>query len=162
MALTVAELAEVIRRPDADRAAVVERLRAWSDAGLLQPTGERNPGTGKPRAYPDDAIYPASILNSLADLGFAIGRMRYFVVVLFLAERARAAWAQGRRDLYLEIADFGVPNPQGETQAMFLHEGKKRDHLGDLIHPRADSAYFLAIGRLFGRIEERMKALSSK
>ncbi len=37
MALTVAELAEVIRRPDADRAAVVERLRAWSDVGLLQP-----------------------------------------------------------------------------------------------------------------------------
>jgi len=160
MALTVAELAEVIRRPDADRAAVVERLRTWSDAGLLQPAGEQNPGTGKPRLYPDELIYDAAILNNLADVGFQIGKLRYFAVVMMLAQQAKDAWARDRRaDLYLEVADFVTPNPQGGTHAVFLHEGKKRAHLGSLLHPQSEGSYILAVGKLFARIEKRMKAL---
>lgn len=161
MALTVAELADVIRRPDADRAAVVERLRAWSNAGLLEPAGERNPGTGRPRLYDPAVIYDAAILNGLADAGFPIGKARYYVVVMLLAQRAKDAWARKRRaDLYLEVADFGTPDPQGGTHAVFLHEGKKRDHLGSLIHPRSEGSYILALSKLFAKIDERMKALT--
>ena len=163
MALTVAEMADVIRRPSADRAAVVERLRTWTDAGLLQPAGERNPGTGKPRQYDDAVVYDAAILNALADVGFQIGKARYLMVVMLLAQRAKDAWAHERRpDLYLEVADFVTPGPQGETQAVFFHDGKKREHLGSLIHPQSEGSYILAVGRLFARIEERMKALRSK
>jgi DNA-binding transcriptional MerR regulator len=158
MALTVAQLADVIRRPEAERAAVVERLRTWTEVGLLAPAGERNPGTGKPRQYDDAAIYDAAILNSLADAGFPIGKVR--MVVALLAQRAKDAWARKRRaDLYLEIADFVIPNPQGGTHAVFLHEGKKHGHLGSLIHPRSEGSYILPVGKLFARIEERMKAL---
>ena len=163
MALTVAELAEVIRRPDADRAAVVERLRTWTDAGLLEPAGDRNPGTGKPRTYPDTAMYDAAILNSLADAGFPIGKARYFMVVMVLAQQAKDAWTYKRRaDLYLEVADFVTPNHQGGTHAVFLHEGKKRGHLGSLIHPRSEGSYILAVGKLFARIEERKKAIHTE
>jgi DNA-binding transcriptional MerR regulator len=159
MALTVAQLADVIRRPEAERAAVVERLRTWTEVGLLAPAGERNPGTGKPRQYDDAAIYDAAILNSLADAGFPIGKVR--MVVALLAQQAKDAWARKRRaDLYLEIADFVTPNPQGGTHAVFLHEGKKHDHLGGLIHPRSEGSYILPVGKLFVRIEERMKALT--
>jgi DNA-binding transcriptional MerR regulator len=161
MALTVAELADVIRRPDADRAAVVERLRTWTDVGLLAPAGERNPGTGKPRTYDDAVIYDAAILNGLADAGFPIGKARYFMVVMTLAQQAKDAWAHERRtDLYLEVADFVTPNPQGGTHAVFLHEGEKHPHLGSLIHPRSEGSYILAVGKLFARIDERMKALT--
>ncbi len=157
MALTVAELADVIRRPDADRAAVLERLRTWTDAGLLEPT-VRNPGTGKPREYDNAMIYDAAVLNSLADAGFQIGKLRS--IVMMLAQQAKDAWARKRRtDLYLEVADFVRPNPQGGTYAVFLREGKKREHFGCLIHPRAEGSYILALGRLFARIEERMKVL---
>jgi hypothetical protein len=163
MALTVAELADVIRRPEADRAAVVERLRTWTEGGLLASAGERNPGTGRRRAYDDAAIYPAAILNSLADVGLQIGKARYFMVVLLVAERAKDAWARERRaDLYLEVADFVIPNPQGETHAVFLHEGEKHDHLGRLIHPRSEGSYILPVGKLFARIEERVKALTAE
>ena len=163
MALTVAELADVIRRPDADRAAVIERLRTWTDAGLLKPAGEQNPGTGRARHYDRATIYDAAILNSLADAGFSIGNARYFVVVMMLAQQAKDAWARKRRaDIFLEVADFVTPNPQGGMHAVFLHEGKKRAHLGSLIHPRSEGSYILAVGKLFARIEERMKALPTE
>jgi hypothetical protein len=161
MALTVAQLADVIRRPDADRAGVVERLRAWTDAGLLEPAGDRNPGTGKPRTYPDQVMYDAAILNSLADAGFPIGKARYFMGVMGVAQQAKDAWTMKRRaDLYLEIAAFHEPNHQGGRHAVFFHEGKKHGHLGKFIHPRAEGSYFLAVGKLFLRIEECMKKLA--
>ena len=151
----------MIRRPDADRAAVVERLRTWSNAGLLEPAGERNPGTGRPRLYDHAVIYDAAILNGLADAGFPIGKARYYVVVMLLAQRAKDAWARKRSaDLYLEVADFGTPDRQGGTHAVFLHEGKKRDHLGSLIHPRSEGSHILAVSKLFARIDEHLKGLT--
>ncbi len=163
MALTVAQLADVIGRPGTDRAAVVERLRFWTDAGLLKPAGERNPGTGRPRQYDDAMAFDAAILNSLADVGFSIGKARYFMVVMLLSQRAKDAWERKRHaDLYLEVADFGTPNPQGGTHAVFLHEGKKRDHLGSLIHPRSEGSYILAVSKLFARVDERLKAFAEE
>jgi DNA-binding transcriptional MerR regulator len=163
MALSVAELAEVIRRPEVDRAAVVERLRHWTSIGMLEPEGDLNPGTGKRREYDDSAIFAAAILNALADLGIPIGKVRYYMVVLLLAQRAQNLWAKKRSaDLYLEVADFGRPNPQGVTHAVFLHEGGKRDHLGSLTHPRSEGSLILPVSRLFARIEKRMKALRAE
>jgi len=163
MALTVAEIAELIRRPEANTAKVVERLRAWSDIGLLEPVGDRNPGTGIKRVYDDDAAYTAAILNALADLGVAIGRQRYFVSVLEVAERAKAAWAKERRGgLFLEIADFGEPDPEQVTHAAFFHEGKKKDRIGTLIHPRSDGSLVLNVSRVFARIEQRKEAKYGK
>jgi hypothetical protein len=160
MALTVAQLAEVIARPGADRANVVERLRAWSDAGMLEPAGALNPGTGRARQYADDIAYTAAILNMLADLGLPIGKQRYFTVVLLLAEQAKTLWAEKHsRGLCLEVADFGEPNHQGGQHAVFLHDGAKRGHLGNLIHPRAEGSLIFNVSRLFARVDKNMRTL---
>ena len=99
---------------------MVERLRTWTDAGLLKPAGERNPGTGKPRQYDAAVVFDAAILNSLADAGFPIGKARYFMVVMLLAQRAKDAWERKRPpDLYLEVADFGTPTLKVEHTPCF-------------------------------------------
>jgi DNA-binding transcriptional MerR regulator len=153
MALTVAALAELIRRDDADPSGVIERLRHWTTEGLLVPIGDRNPGSGKPRTYADSAVFDAAILNTLADVGFHIGKQRYFLIVLQLAERAKELWQQkSLKTLYLEIADFIEPDVDGGRQAVFLHESKR-----NLFHPRSDGSYILNVTRLFARIEKRMK-----
>jgi DNA-binding transcriptional MerR regulator len=152
MALTVADIAELIRRPDADKAAVVERIRGWTKEGLLSPAGDRNPGTGRPRLYEESAAYDAAILNAMADVGLHVGQQRYFLVVLNLAQEAKTKWAQGKRRLYLEVADFGRPNPQGQYHAVFLHERIS-------MHSRAEASLTVNISRLFARIERGMAAL---
>jgi hypothetical protein len=158
MVFTVAEIADLIRLPHVERAAIVERLRHWGKEGLLAPVGQRNPGTGRPNAYEVTAVYDAAILNTLADSGLPIGRLRHIGVTLSAAERARTAWAKKRSPkLELEVADFGTPDHQGGRYAVFLHDGDKRDHLGKGMHPRAEMSYSVNVSRLFARIETRMK-----
>src|SRR5262249_34954999 len=155
----VSEVAEVIRRPDADLAMVIDRLRHWTAAGLLTSAGDPNPGTGRRRTYDEAALYDAAILNALADIGLPIGKQRYFMTVLGLAEQARELWAQERRGgIFLEVADFGEPDANGGSHAVFLHDGTKKGHLGNLIHPRAESSLILNVSRLFKRIDDRKKA----
>lgn len=163
MALTVSQIAELIKRPDADTAAIVERLRSWTADGLIEPIGDPNPGTGRRRLYGDATAFDAGILNALADLGLQIGGERYSTGVLLVAERAKQLWAK-RHDspspLVLEVSDFG-PDDLGRGHAVFLHEGNKRGHHGKLIHPRADASLFVNLTRLFGRIEKRTEELLS-
>jgi hypothetical protein len=164
MALSVGEMAELIRRPDSDRAAVVERLRTWTDDGLLDPQ-DRSVGTGRKREYADSAVYHAGILNELADYGVPVGKASYsgyLTMVHHYAEVARNAWvAEGHRRpvLHLEIADFGKGDMRRSRFGVFLHGAGKKDHLGDRIHPRAASAHLINLSRLFKRIDDRKKAL---
>jgi DNA-binding transcriptional MerR regulator len=65
--LTVRELAERVRDPDEDLDVVVNRLRSWTKEGLLDPEGERNPGTGRKRLYPETAVIDAMALNLLTE-----------------------------------------------------------------------------------------------
>jgi hypothetical protein len=162
MSLTVAELAEIVRRPEVDRAAVVERLRTFTDLGLLETVGPLNIGTGKRRQYPDEAIYSAAIFDTLAD-GFHVGELRHFTVVKYAAVRARLAWFKQRQPgLFLEVDDFGKPNHQGGRHAVFLHQpGRKPPHLGKLIHPRARFAIIVNVSDLFMRIERQRNELEA-
>jgi hypothetical protein len=119
MALSVGEMAELIRRDDMDRAAVVERLRTWTDTGLLEPA-DRGVGTSHARQYADATVYHAGILNALADFGMPMkaSYSGYLAMVRHHAEVARAAWeAEGRRGpmLYLEISDFGQIDVHGRS-----------------------------------------------
>jgi hypothetical protein len=160
MPLTVSQIAELIKRPNAEAVAVIERLRSWTADGLIEPTGDRNPGTGHRRMYDDATAFDAGILNALADLGLPVGRQRYYMVVLDLAQRAKELWEKKSfATLYLEVADFGDPDIEGGTHAEFLHEGKKRAHIGSVIHPRAEASLIVNITRLFARIEKRQKEL---
>lgn len=65
--ITVREIAAAIQRPDEKLPNVVDRVRNWTDEDLLMPLGEKNPGTGKHRIYPREAIAEALILSILTD-----------------------------------------------------------------------------------------------
>jgi hypothetical protein len=65
--ITVREIAEKVRRPGEDVARVVERIRNWTDLGLLAPVGRKNPGTGKHRVYASSSLADALVLSILTD-----------------------------------------------------------------------------------------------
>jgi hypothetical protein len=65
--ITVREIAEKVRRIDEDVAKVVDRIRNWTDEGLLTPKGRKNPGTGKHRVYPASSLADALVLSILTD-----------------------------------------------------------------------------------------------
>ena len=88
--LTVRELAEKVQRPDQDLNAVVVRLRNWTKEGFLMPSGDKSPGTGHRRRYPETAVLEALILNFLTD----VVEIRTVALKPFLDDlRADPRWA---------------------------------------------------------------------
>jgi hypothetical protein len=77
-ALTVRDIAERIRRPHEDMTTVVDRIRGWTDVGLLEARGRKHPGTGKRRVYDEMAIVDAMLLTGLLDVGFGALRAEEF------------------------------------------------------------------------------------
>ena len=65
--VTVSEIAERIRRPHEDLRATGDRIRNWTREGLLTPIGEKNPGTGKVRRYPESALMQAALIQVIVD-----------------------------------------------------------------------------------------------
>src|SRR5260370_26295404 len=65
--LTVSEIAERIRRPHEDMRAAGDRIRNWTREGLLEPVGDKHPGTGKVRKYPQSALMEAAFLQVITD-----------------------------------------------------------------------------------------------
>jgi hypothetical protein len=64
---TVTEIAERIARKGERLELVADRIRNWTKDGLLEPTGEKNPGTGRSRQYPEKALIEAMVLLELMD-----------------------------------------------------------------------------------------------
>ena len=64
--ITVGDIARRIREPGEELSAVIDRLRNWTKEGLIKPVGDRSPGTGRKRLYPERAIIDAAILSRLA------------------------------------------------------------------------------------------------
>jgi hypothetical protein len=67
--LTVRDIAKRIRRDDEDLEVVVARLRNWTKEGLLQFSGDKHPGTGRARLYPEYAVIDALVLGGLTAIG---------------------------------------------------------------------------------------------
>jgi len=152
--LIVSEIADRILPPHAtaaDRATTIERLRYWTREGLLDTAGDQNPGTGRRRLYDDAVIYDAAVLDALARQGFPVGRERFLTIAMRLISMAKDEWRKKTdKTLFLEVADFTDPNPQGGTRAVFLHKG----HAG-LVHPRSDVSIVLNLSRIFRRVERK-------
>jgi DNA-binding transcriptional MerR regulator len=90
---TVSEMVERIARPGQDKAGLSERIRHWTREGLLNPIGERNPGTGRHREYDDVALEDAALLNAMADMGLQIGTMD---MALRVAQQRHSEWVKGK------------------------------------------------------------------
>jgi hypothetical protein len=74
----VRQIADFVRRPHETTKTVVDRIRSWADYGLLQPVGEKHPGTGKKRRYGPATIIDAAVLTALTDAGLAAVRVGHF------------------------------------------------------------------------------------
>jgi DNA-binding transcriptional MerR regulator len=139
---TVSEIADRIQQPGQDRAAVVERIRHWTREGLLAPIGERNPGTGRDRIYPETALLNAVLLNAMADRGLQISVMRQAMAV---AGQFHTKWGQAKakkkKRLFLQI-DF--PDPLGLSP---------RFHWGNFIGAGWETSIVFDLKRLFGRLK---------
>jgi hypothetical protein len=89
---TSKELAQIISiaSKDDDISSSMERIRHWTSEGLLTPSGEKNPGTGRKRFYDREGMYMALILNELANWGLGIRQTNqsYFREAFALAKRA--------------------------------------------------------------------------
>jgi hypothetical protein len=76
---TVTEIAERIAPKGEKLDLVADRIRNWTKDGLLEPTGEKNPGTGRSRQYPEKALIEAMVLLELMDcLGVQPIKARWF------------------------------------------------------------------------------------
>ncbi len=103
--LTVKDLAHQIARGNEDVDAVIARLRNWTKEGLLSPTGEKNPGTGRARVYDQTAVLNAFVLAELTEIGIpAVHSTRYrdtkgafFEVAREGLRMAAAAWAMKKK-----------------------------------------------------------------
>jgi hypothetical protein len=74
----VREIADRIQRQHETTKTVIDRIRSWADYGLLEPVGDKHPGTGKKRRYGPATVVDAVVLTALTDLGLAAVRVGHF------------------------------------------------------------------------------------
>jgi hypothetical protein len=103
--LTVGEIAERIQEPGDNLRAVVDRLRSWTKEGLLEPLGDKNPGTGQKKLYPERALVDAAILNKLAKhYGVWASRISLLNHALDRADRAYKEFKRALDRAYKELS----------------------------------------------------------
>jgi hypothetical protein len=122
---SVSELARIVasvvsfpeKPTDADVELVIRRLRSWTLAGALTPVGDPHSGTGKHRLYDRSAVYPAAVLNVLADNDQSIGNLLEIARLIrnlsgpvpLIAGDLQHLWAQaisGTDDVFLIISSL--------------------------------------------------------
>jgi hypothetical protein len=121
---SVRDIADRIRRPHEEISTVVDRIRGWSDVGLIKVLGSKFPGTGSRRRYGAEAIVDAVILTALTDAGLAAVRVGHFqevtgkTVLRFGREGAAAVFdpKNAGTKIYLVIAG----SPQASVHTTYL------------------------------------------
>ena len=63
--LSVRDIALKIKLPTEDLTAAINRARNWTREGLLPTVGEKHPGIGRERRYPERAMLDAMLLQVL-------------------------------------------------------------------------------------------------
>jgi hypothetical protein len=76
--LTVRAIAQLIQRPREELITVIDRIRGWTDAGLLTVSGTKSPGTGNKRLYEPATIIDALVMTALTDVGLPAIRVAHF------------------------------------------------------------------------------------
>jgi hypothetical protein len=111
--LTVRDIAERIRRYSEEITPVIDRLRGWTDIGLLKTVedSDLNPGKGRAREYPEIAIVDAALLTLFAEAGLSplrSGRMERSDTAPIL-QLGRQAYKQERRGYAQWLVVWGRP-----------------------------------------------------
>jgi hypothetical protein len=145
--VTVGEIAERLRRPEADARAVSEKIRHWIREGLLFPVGDRNPGIGVHRRLEEPAVIDCAVLLQIVNAGIPIVG-RGLLYALALAREAYRDWqARGRsgRQEFLELV--------WERHGGFTAKGAAFRHTG-VVKPSAaaDVSIIVNLSLAFARI----------
>jgi hypothetical protein len=115
--LTVSEIAERIRRPHEDMRAAGDRIRNWTREGLLNPVGEKHPGTGKVRRYPQSALLEAAFLQVITDCtGVAA------VAAGELLGHAKKIFGRATKDGTLQESMLIISKSVGDSRWTMRHE----------------------------------------
>jgi DNA-binding transcriptional MerR regulator len=121
---TISEIAERIRYPGEKLNVVVDRLQSWVKEGLLQPAGEKNPGSGRHRRFPENTLIDALVLHVLADqVGMRAVKARKFAR---LFDAARKSFKKPETTRFVTIgqsrdnraAEIGFANAKGLSQLL--------------------------------------------
>jgi DNA-binding transcriptional MerR regulator len=154
VSLTVRDIAKRIARRPADVEVIVGRLRHWTAEGLLSPSGDKNPGTGRSREYGEDVLEDAVILNALADIGFQIGLLR---TALTLVRDAKAEWREKAKQgvkLFLEIDMMPDGTPfVHQHEGMWVELPNGRFQVG-WMSPQAVNAHIFDLTQLFSQLHD--------
>jgi hypothetical protein len=162
--LTVRDIAKRIRRDDEDLEVVVARLRNWTKEGLLQFSGDKHPGTGRARLYPEGAVIDALVLGGLTAIGIPAVRAGS-------ATPYTTVFGFGRQAYYQEF-----PNREASRETIFLvvfgaegsvydganpHRAALTYALNGLVNFRirddqGDATILLNLTNLFRRLKKRM------
>ncbi|MCK1317135.1 hypothetical protein [Bradyrhizobium sp. 23] len=125
--VTVRELAECIRRDDEKLANAVYRIQNWTEEGLLTPVGDRNPGTGKHRSYPEGALADALVLSILTEavgmkaVSGPLGRMFKEITKVNLKSKIQKAAHAAPGETFLL---FGLSRPEAALPEVGLCNAK--------------------------------------
>jgi DNA-binding transcriptional MerR regulator len=144
MLMTTTEMVERACVRPIDRPPFLARIQHWAATGLIKPTGEHRPGSGRHRRFDDRALEDVLLLTRLADFGIPIGVQE---TALILVRDARKHWhredwrgkvAKGQR-LILEVARL----PGGQLVPHY-HEGTTY-----LANNTAECAIVFDLGKIF-------------
>ena len=164
--VTAAELVALLNRIAIDPTKTGERLKHWARVGLLEPSGEQFPGTGRHRRYDRDAVTTAAVLTALVDINglprtgtTALADMLVTVVgmegslsrAMAQAYAAHRRWRRGQgQEVYFVIPAgrrAGGRLLQGEA---FVHEGSwVKAKLRKLLVPATIGAVVLHLHEIF-------------
>jgi len=149
LTLTVSEIAERIRRPHEDLRIAGDRIRNWTREGLLEPVGEKNPGTGKVRRYPESALLDAALLQVITDCtGVAA------VAAGDLLNDARAIFARIKKAGHLASAALVISKSVGQTKWTMNHV--RAEKLGQyLAQDDHDTHTVIQVNRLLKHIRSQ-------
>ena len=150
--VTAAELVALLNRIAIDPTKTGERLKHWARVGLLEPSGEQFPGTGRHRRYDRDAVTTAAVLTALADMRVTVVGMEGSLSrAMAQAYAAHRRWRRGQgQEVYFVIPAgrrAGGRLLQGEA---FVHEGSwVKAKLRKLLVPATIGAVVLHLHEIF-------------
>jgi hypothetical protein len=125
--VTAAELVERLNRIAIDPAKTGERLKHWARVGLLEPTGEQFPGTGRHRRYDFDSVTAAAVLTALADMRVTVVGMEGLLSkAMGQAQAAHRRWRLGQ-EVYFIIPAGRRRGGRLLQGSAFVHEGEWRE-----------------------------------
>jgi hypothetical protein len=150
--LSARAIAERLKGRWPDIGTTIIRIRHWAGLGVLYPVGERNPGRGKQRNYPETTVVEVAVLGALADLGISLVNQtpRYLQYCLALAQQAHHEWVAARAKgkalpFYLGILHSAGTHSLGPTAELHRVDRVK-------LPSAAEATIFINLSQLFNRI----------